>query len=64
MSHNQGCVASEDCGRKAFDTYNVAIGAATPLPRWEALPDRHKYAWRIAAQAAIFAAEDKDNGVR
>lgn len=42
-------------GRKAFDTYNHAVGGLTwdgkPIPGWEAVTEHVRDGWRMAALA-------------
>lgn len=46
----------ERCGRAAFEAYNVAVGGRTwddkPIPGWDAITEKIREAWRIAATAA------------
>lgn len=45
----------EGIGRKAFETYNAAVGGVTwdgrPIPGWEAVTDTVRDGWRMAALA-------------
>lgn len=42
-------------GRRAFETYNAAVGGVTwdgrPIPGWEAVTDTVRDGWRMAALA-------------
>lgn len=50
----------ERYGRAAFEAYNVAVGGLTwdgkPIPGWEAVTDKVREGWRVAAMAAVDAA--------
>ena len=42
-------------GRRAFETYNAAVGGVTwdgkPIPGWDAVTDKVRDGWRMAALA-------------
>lgn len=50
----------ERYGRAAFEAYNIAVGGLTwdgkPIPGWDAVTDKVREGWRVAAMAAVDAA--------
>ena len=50
----------ERYGRAAFEAYNAAVGGLTwdgkPIPGWDAVTDKVREGWRVAAMAAVDAA--------